>query len=171
MLHESTFSPYYAKPVGEIDNGKKYLKHLRIGVFKNDEQIGEYQRNYGTFYNTFYPFKCNGVDLALYSSDYTATRLMSLPDCKDIGGEAPNSAGFCPTGYYVPQVSHSINRHIKDGPNEIKKGDTMSFFQTDNEYSAIEQWLKMLAERPDTTKWGWEHVDRNKDIEIGRAHV
>ncbi len=67
--------------------------------------IGRYQRNYDRFFNTFAPFKRNGRDYALYSPDYTCTRVMSLPDCKDVGGEAPDDGGFCPVDYFVPDES------------------------------------------------------------------
>jgi hypothetical protein len=64
--------------------------------------IGSYGRNYGTHFSTFHPFTKNGKDYALYSPDYTATRIMELPSCKDLGGEEPGSYGFCPVDYYVP---------------------------------------------------------------------
>src|SRR5262249_41440812 len=67
-----------------------------------EEQIGEYVRNYPNFFDTFFPFEKDGKDYALYSTDYTATRVMELPSCRDIGGEEPSSGGFCPVEYYVP---------------------------------------------------------------------
>ena len=97
---------YVAKVLNEIDNGKNYWKYLNVGVFKveNDveEQIGEYKRNYSSLYNTFYHFQKDGKDFALYSPDYTVTRIMELPSCRDIGGEEPSAGGFCPTDYFVP---------------------------------------------------------------------
>ena len=97
---------YFAKVLNEIDNGANYWKYLNIGVFKVEneveEQIGEYKRNYSSLFNTFHHFKKDGKDFALYSPDYTVTRLMELPSCKDIGGEEPSAGGFCPTDYFVP---------------------------------------------------------------------
>jgi len=80
---------------------------LRIGVFQTTpdgqkSKIGEYDRNYHSFMDTFQHFQINGKDLALYSSNYSCTRIMTLPDCKDIGGEPIAGEGFCPTGYYIP---------------------------------------------------------------------
>jgi hypothetical protein len=69
---------------------------------KVGRRLGGYQRNYSAFYKTFYPFRWEGRDYALYSRNYTATRVMSLPDCRDLGGEERDSFGFCPTGFYVP---------------------------------------------------------------------
>lgn len=106
-------APYYAKVLKQLDYGQGYWKTLKVGVFKTGEdgnldiQVGEYVRNYHTLYKTFYPFKRYGQWYALYSKDYTATRIMSLPDCKDIGGEEPKGNGFCPVEYYVPQVCQS----------------------------------------------------------------
>ena len=68
----------------------------------NRTKIGEYLRNYSSFYNTFHPFVQNGKEYALYSKDYTATRVMELPSCQDIAGEDRNSFGFCPIDFYVP---------------------------------------------------------------------
>lgn len=77
---------------------------LLVEVLYNHNKIGEYKRNYSIMYDTFYPFFLDGKYYALYSPNYTTTRIMSLPDCKDLGGEEPHSNGFCPTGYYVPYL-------------------------------------------------------------------
>ena len=96
---------YEAKSIGNIDNGKGYWNYQTIGVFLNGEQCGTYVRNYGTLYRTFFPFEQNGQWFALYSKHYTATRIMSLPDCKDLGGEEPESTGFCPVEFFVPELT------------------------------------------------------------------
>lgn len=93
--------PYSARPI-EI---MAYGSHQRIGVFDGETQIGEYSRNYSIFYRTFYPFQQGDQWLALYSPDYTSSRLMSLPDCKDIGGESRDTFGFCPVEFYVPEIT------------------------------------------------------------------
>lgn len=106
---------YDAKVINTINRGEKYWNSLEIGVFQShlDEEtkeelayymIGTYKRNYSAFYNTFFPFERDGVWYALYSRDYTCTRVMKLPECIDIGGEDPESCGFCPVDYYVPKV-------------------------------------------------------------------
>lgn len=77
-----------------------------MGVFRRDSGVdkllGSYIRNYGTAFDTFFPFQLNGKDLALYSPDYTATRIMELPSCRDIGGEDRDEMGFCPVDYFIP---------------------------------------------------------------------
>ncbi len=65
--------------------------------------IGSYRRNYSTLFRTFASFRKDGRSFALYSPNYSATRVMELPSCRDLGGEEPNSFGFCPTDYFVPQ--------------------------------------------------------------------
>lgn len=97
---------YIAKILDEIEYSPNSWKGLKVGIFrvKNgiEEQIGEYERNYSTLYNTFFHFQQNGKDFALYSPNYTVTRIMELPSCKDIGGEEPSAGGFCPTDYFIP---------------------------------------------------------------------
>jgi hypothetical protein len=122
---------YFAKVIEKIDMGsspdgkKKYWNCLQIGVYKqkNDdsepEKIGEYKRNYTSFYNTFFPFKHkNGNWYALYSPNYTATRIMELPSCEDIGGEEPDGHGFCPVDFYVPNYIYDESNYITSQVNE-----------------------------------------------------
>lgn len=78
---------------------------LKVTIYEDGAKIGEYERNYSSLYHTFFPFELKGKHYALYSPDYTCTRIMSLPDCKDIGGEEPHGCGFCPTGYAVPMIT------------------------------------------------------------------
>ena len=78
-------APYYARVVERIDHGKRGWDY------------------YPTLFRTFYPFQLGGRWLALYSRHYTATRLMALPSCADLGGEEPADAGFCPVDFYVPE--------------------------------------------------------------------
>lgn len=117
-------APFYAKVLEGIDNGTGYWRYLRVGIFQRPEadikvegyseplvsdtdvQIGEYQRNYSSLYRTFHPFQLRGKWYALYSKEYTATRVMSLPDCKDLGGEEREQWGFCPTDYWVPGLHY-----------------------------------------------------------------
>lgn len=100
---------FKAKEIKKIDNGKGYWNSVLVGVFDGEEQIGEYKRNYPDFASsTFYAFELNNKWYALYSKDYTSTRIMSLPDCKDIGGEEPDAFGFCPVEFYVPEITGII---------------------------------------------------------------
>lgn len=93
--------------------------YLDVAVFEvaddgTEKQVGSYERKYSSMYETFFPFKQKGKWYALYSSDYTATSVMSLPDCKQIATEKGNAYGFCPTGFYVPNkedMTHNDHRH------------------------------------------------------------
>jgi hypothetical protein len=97
---------YTAKVLERIPDRPDAWNTLKVGVFRVDGekegQIGEYARNYGSLFRTFFHCKYNDKDYALYSPDYTVTRVMELPSCKDIGGEEPHSFGFCPVDYNVP---------------------------------------------------------------------
>jgi hypothetical protein len=97
---------YFVKVIGEIEPQPGTGLGFRVGVFRSEggseEMVGEYSRNYPHLYRTFYPFRKNGKDYALYSPSYSVTRVMELPSCKDIGGEEPRPYGFCPVDYYVP---------------------------------------------------------------------
>lgn len=88
---------------------KGYWGHSEISIFSADRlfkrRLGGYTRNYPAHgLLTWYPFSHGSKDYALYSRDYTSTRLMELPSCRDIGGEEPSSGGFCPVEYYIPQI-------------------------------------------------------------------
>lgn len=97
----------YSTTTEVIDAGPGKWKTARINIFAgvgdSAKQIGSYERNHaGWCDSTFSPFTRDGRWYALYSPRYTATRIMELPSCKDIGGEEPNENGFCPVDYYVP---------------------------------------------------------------------
>lgn len=108
-INEALQETYFAKPT-EKPSKPGCWNVLTVEIWKRDPslfddpgvKIGEYERNYPSLFNTFHPFVQDGQVYALYSKDYTATRVMSLPDCKDICGEERDSFGFCPTGYAVP---------------------------------------------------------------------
>jgi hypothetical protein len=95
-----------------IDNGPHVAQSLKVKIFRRSsphaEQIGEYTRNHPGLYETFHPFQQDGNWFALYSPDYTATRVMELPSCRDIAGEEPNTHGFCPVDCFVPYENEQI---------------------------------------------------------------
>ena len=115
----------YRLLVTPITFGGSYWNYLLVEILDSAEEkrLGHYVRNYSSLYDTFYPFKTtSGKEYALYSKDYTATRVMSLPDCKDVGGEDFHAMGFCPTGYYVPQPEDAVAREWNDESNEHLDG-------------------------------------------------
>ena len=99
-------NPYQAEVIDQVSYGPGTSNGIRVGVFRvvdtRKELVGEYVRNYPSLFDTFFPFESAGQELALYSPDYTTTRILRLPDCVDIGGEEPSSNGFCPVDFLVP---------------------------------------------------------------------
>lgn len=103
----TNYVDFRAEVTKSKETGSGSWNVLEVGVFGKKEsdvweKVGEYGRNYHSLMDTFYPFKQKDKWYALYSKDYTSTRVMSLPDCKDLGGEKSDSFGFCPVEYYVP---------------------------------------------------------------------
>jgi hypothetical protein len=106
---------YSAEVLEEIERGPGIWKGIRVGVFRvtggRRELVGEYRRNYPNLLDTFFAFAAKGQELALYSPHYTATRVLRLPDCVDIGGEEPAGGGFCPGEFFVPTYADMEWRH------------------------------------------------------------
>jgi hypothetical protein len=113
-----THEKYFLK-TEKIDNGSGSWNYVKCEIYsKNNDgsetRCGEYIRKYSSYAEeTFSPFTMNGKDYALYSSDYTTVRVMSLPDCIDIGGREKSSNGFCPVEIYIPRYTY-----IKDYEGE-----------------------------------------------------
>ncbi len=114
---------YFIKTT-KIEKGEGYWDYLQCDIFQktyqNPKLLGSYNRNYSTAFNTFHPFEQDGKHYALYSKDYTATRVMSLPDCKDLGGEEAAGHGFCPVDFFVPVAP-------KDEVKDTKNFDTSDY--------------------------------------------
>lgn len=92
------------------------LDSSTVRILRGDEQIGEYERNFPSFSEaTFEPFELGGCWFALYSRDYTSTRVMRLPECEDLGGEEPSSHGFCPVELFVPRFRDFTSTHLPSG--------------------------------------------------------
>jgi hypothetical protein len=92
----------YTTKTSPVSNDPGCWNSTRVEILCNGEKVGEYIRQYPSLFNTFHPFLQDGKEFALYSADYTTTRVMSLPDCKDLCGEEGDTFGFCPTGFAVP---------------------------------------------------------------------
>ena len=111
----------YITETESIETRKGCWNVLKVSIFlvegDSKTKIGEYDRNYSSMYDTFFPFRQGNREYALYSKSYTATRVMSLPDCKDICGEDPKGNGFCPTGFFVPSVECEDDLGTEYDPN------------------------------------------------------
>ena len=87
-----------------VSDGPGVWQSADVSVFDGERKVGEYHRNMaGWAESTFEPFELNGRWYALYAPDYTSTRLLSLPDCADLGGEDHHADGFCPVEFWVPR--------------------------------------------------------------------
>lgn len=94
----------------QVKNEPGTWNSTKVSIFRDETLIGEYLRNYSGFgTNTFYPFELDSQWYALYSANYTATRVMKLHEDKieDWCGEESSAHGFCPVEFYVPKYIHS----------------------------------------------------------------
>lgn len=83
----------------------------KVEVYYSGNKIGEYVRGYPSFTErTFFPFKIEEDWYALYSADYTATRVAKLTETEFIDwcGEEGSAVGFCPVEFYVPRYCKFI---------------------------------------------------------------
>jgi hypothetical protein len=132
---KKTVNHSYRLAVDAIPSHKGAWSTTKISIYSADElserKLGEYMRNYPGFgIETWFPFSRGPKDYALYSPDYTCTRIMELPSCRDIGGEDPHAHGFCPVELYVPEIKgykklsdESGSYHFK----EYKEPSNMAF--------------------------------------------
>jgi hypothetical protein len=112
---------YVARVLRPIKNRPGTWDSLQVGVFRisgdAEIQVGEYVRNYSGLLDTFCFFVRDGKTYALYSPDYTTTRIMELPSCKDIGDEDPIPSGFCPVEYFIPTFTifeyHDLQKKVQ----------------------------------------------------------
>lgn len=114
----------YTVKTSPISNGPNYIGSTLVEIFGDGEKIGEYKRNYSSYgEETFCPFTQNGQDYALYSKEYTTTRVMKLPECMDLGGETGNQCGFCPVEFWIPiEEKCIISRNSEEYEVSIHKG-------------------------------------------------
>lgn len=164
---------YWAEVLESLKNAPGTWDSLKVGVFTQKDgikhQVTEYKRNYSSLSNTFCWFTKDGKDYALYSPDYTATRLMSLPDGKDIGGELPDGHGFCPTDFHVP--SFTEYQFSDDAKFEAIRNHKYRVYDPESEKdcSADVKLIRGLTHEPfgfvagciwgDDTSWKIEYLD------------
>lgn len=125
--------------IGVIDNAAGTWQSNKVSIFRDNTLIGEYLRNYPNFADlTFCPFFIDSTWYALYSADYTDTRVMKLHEgiiedwCSD-----KSSAGFCPVEIYVPKY--------------VRYGD--SVMTVDSEYATDDEFVR------DCTDLDWQPIE------------
>jgi hypothetical protein len=129
MIHYYKGTPFTIETTS-VSNGVGYIESTLVEIYRDNHstKIGEYTRNYCSFAKeTFYPFKLDDCWYALYSKDYTATRVAKLTTNEFIDwcGEEPDGCGFCPTEFYVPRYKSF----------ESNENDKLVIDDFDNEYS------------------------------------
>ena len=86
-----------------VESEEGYWNSLKIDILdQSGKTVAGYERNYPRLMQTFEPFRQGDRMFALISTDYTATSVMDLATGKVIASETPESNGFCPVGFYVP---------------------------------------------------------------------
>lgn len=107
---------FHAKAVQEPNPKPGTWAYSVVSILDGISEVGSYKRNYPRFAEeTFEPFELGGSWYALYSQDYTCTRVMKLPECKDIGGEGPDPGGFCPVEFFVPRYRKVVMTETATG--------------------------------------------------------
>ena len=143
----SDFPSFSAREITPIDNGPGYWNSLNIGVYQHDSKdaepqlLGTYKRNYSVQYNTFDWTRKGDRYFALYSPDYTSTRVMEIfpgSGFKDIGGEGPDGSGFCPVDLYIPMIREYVNEqyHSGDGGKIKDWSRLLDYFPPGSRYYA-----------------------------------
>ena len=171
-------APYYVKAY-PIATRPGCWNHNRMVIIEREtgKEIGEYERKddpygYSSPARTFHPFKLRGNWYALYSKDYTATRVMSLPDCKDLGGEKPECFGFCPTDYWVPPLHWVEYTHDEKCPRNPNREGGKDFTTSCKCLPGPDRWKWHFPERVygfiagciwgDDSNWKIQYLDLSR---------
>ena len=99
-----------SRTVGE----REVPRAVRVDIREGERVVASYERNYAML-RTFEPFRQGDRDYALISPDYTATSVVDLQTGQIVAAEEPNSWGFCPVGFYVPDWWDVHTRTTKAG--------------------------------------------------------
>lgn len=138
-MEQSIIKHYSGTPFSvecsSVKNAPGTWPSTQVNIFRDGVFMGQYIRNYSNFGpQTFYPFFIGTQWYALYSANYTATRVMRFNqnDLEDWCGEEPNSNGFCPTEFYVPKFNH--NRYSYGDSGEYINSYTVDCDIEDKEF-------------------------------------
>jgi hypothetical protein len=110
LQHKSIQGTPFSLDISSIQNKPGTWDSTKVSIYRDNILIGEYIRNYSNYgFETFYPFQIDNDWYALYSANYTATRVMKLHEdrIEDWCGEDAKSSGFCPVEFYVPKYHQS----------------------------------------------------------------
>lgn len=142
--HKSFIDTPFSIDVEMVNNQPGTWQSSKVIIYHGDNLIGEYLRNYNNFAAmTFQPFKIAEEWFALYSANYTTTRVMKLYEdhIEDWCGEDPTSSGFCPVEIYVPRFK-KINSTFKHDGKDI----VIDTCYVDCDYKSEEEFIKESQE-------------------------
>jgi hypothetical protein len=117
-----------------------------VSIYRGDRLLGGYRRLYSSFgADTFSPFFWEGAWYALYSANYTCTRVLRLLDdgIEDWCGEEPGTDGFCPVEYYAPQG-------FQDNPRDP---GSIWMFDNERDFPTYDAFAKQAAEERAAVKF------------------
>jgi hypothetical protein len=141
-----------------------------VTIFDGATEVGSYERNYANFAeDTFEPFELNGAWYALYSRDYTSTRVMSLPDCRDLGGEEPQAHGFCPVEYFVPRYKSVVQMDRAGNASESWKFEKTADVCADEAIDQLDPWKYLTLAFVAGCLWGDDSSWKLQVIDVSRA--
>jgi hypothetical protein len=144
-----------------------------VTILDGTAEVGSYRRNYPGFAEeTFEPFELGGTWYALYSRDYTSTRVMKLPDCRDVGGEDHSPRGFCPVEYFVPRyrkvmMTQKASGRVTEYSSFESKGDDRPAL--DGHEFAYGPWMSLDIGFVAGCLWGDDSTWKLEVIDLSRA--
>ena len=124
-----------------VQNKPGTWNSTKVSIYRDENLIGEYIRNFMDHGpETFYPFIVDNEWYALYSADYTSTRVMKLHDdrIEDWCGETGRENGFCPVEYYVPRYNQ-MQYTLVAGETEKVFGVYITDCDTENDAEFLEE--------------------------------
>lgn len=105
--HAYVGTPFTLKSVKYPGDQPGHWPTSALLIYRDGMLLGGYRRLYSSFgKETFMPFCWQDQWYALYSANYTCTRVLRLnaESIEDWCGEEPAGGGFCPTEFHLPQV-------------------------------------------------------------------
>jgi hypothetical protein len=169
--HAYEGTPFSVKGLKCPEDKPGHWSTMLVQVYREGILLGGYRRMYSSFgKETFMPFKWGEHWYALYSANYTCTRVLRLNaiSLEDWCGEDPSAGGFCPAEFYAPQVYRMLN-----GEDETWQFYEQSLYASYPEFVAEAQQCDCSVDYPgfaflsgchwgDDSSWKLRYVDYSK---------
>lgn len=111
LEHNYAGTPFTLKSVKYPGDQPGHWPTSALLIYRGSTLLGGYRRLYPSHAKeTFMPFYWAGKWYALYSANYTCTRVLRLnaDSLEDWCGEEPAGTGFCPTSFYTPRMFEAM---------------------------------------------------------------